>query len=449
MLKTWRNHTKGLMLPVQEDSGGKPSRFMVRAEPRHGRLDVSAFPTIRYAPNQDYLGIDDFIVVALDDHNVASNPVWIAMEVAASVDSDVIANFHCDENSGTTMIDTGGNKGELKNTVSWTAGKSKSGLAFSWTLKGAVPTPGYVKLENSPAMDETAYSFSLWVKPEEVPTVQSTGSPEGCIGITAAAGLLVKPEWKLNCSGLLFKADEKESGNGRFVMRHCMWFSAHALEAVSPAAYAPGQWHHLVGVVDLKAQDRTAGQPAKSFGVVWLYVDGKLAGKTYWTGEGEMQDHLKLGKDGGGFLLGAIQPEKLAGQDEKENCRGCFKGVLDEVRIYRRTLSQKEVQSLYQGVVGFPPVIAITTPTASDKFVVGQDVLLQAAASDEDGEVMQVNYYLDAVAPENKLNRNIIRDSPYVFTWKAAKPGTYRLIAAATDDTDLVSASPPLIITVR
>lgn len=100
-------------------------------------------------------------------------------------------------------------------------------------------------------------------------------------------------------------------------------------------------------------------------------------------------------------------------------------------------------------MVGFPPVIAITTPTASDKFVVGQDVLLQAAASDEDGEVMQVNYYLDAVAPENKLNRNIIRDSPYVFTWKAAKPGTYRLIAAATDDTDLVSASPPLIITVR
>ena len=36
---------------------------------------------------------------------------------------------------------------------------------------------------------------------------------------------------------------------------------------------------------------------------------------------------------------------------------------------------------------------------------------------------MQVNYYLDAVAPENKLNRNILRDSPYVFTWKPAEAG--------------------------
>ncbi|MGA2621241.1 MAG: NPCBM/NEW2 domain-containing protein [Thermoguttaceae bacterium] len=352
MLKTWRNHTKGLMLPVQEDSGGKPARFMVSAEPRHGRLDVSAFPTIRYAPNQDYLGIDDFIVVALDDHAAASNPIWIAVEVAASVDSDVIANYHCDENSGTTMIDTGGNKGELKNTVRWTAGESKGGLAFSWTLKGMVATPGYVKLGNSPAMEGTAYSFSLWVKPEEIPTVQSTGSPEGCVGIRAAAGLLVKPDWRLNCSGLFFKADEKESGKGRFVMRHSMWFSAPALEAVSPVTYAPGQWHHLVGVVAPKAQDLAAGQSAKSFGVVWLYVDGKLAQKTYFSGDGEMQNHM-------------------------------------------------------------------------------------------------VNYYLDAVVPERKLNPNTIRDPPYVFTWKPARSGTYRLIAAATDDTDLVSASPPVTITVK
>ena len=210
------------------------------------------------------------------------------------------------------MIDTGGNKGELKNTVRWTAGKSKSGLAFSWTRKGAVPTPGYVKLQTSPAMEGTAYSFSLWVKPEEIPTAQSTGSPNGCVGITAAAGLLVKPEPRLNCSGLLFKPDDKDRGKGRFVMRHCMWFSAVPLEAVSPVTYAPGQWHHLVGVVDAKAQDLAAGQPAKSFGVVWLYVDGKLAQKTHFTGDGEMQNHQRFGKDGGALYLGAIQPEKIA-----------------------------------------------------------------------------------------------------------------------------------------
>jgi hypothetical protein len=247
----------------------------------------------------------------------------------------------------------------------------------------------------------------------------------------------------------LFKADEKESGKGRFVMRHCMWFSAPALEAVSPMTYTLGQWHHLVGVVDPKAQDLAAGQPTRSFGVVWLYVDGKLAQKTHFSGDGEMQNHMKFGKDGGGFFLGAIQPEKIATQDEKENCRGCFQGVLDEVRIYRRTLAEKEVQALYQGVVGFPPVIAITTPTASDKLAAGQDVVLQSAASDEDGEVMQVNYYLDAVAPEKRLNRNMICDAPYVFTWRPVKPGIYRLIAAATDDTDLVSASPPVIVTVK
>ena len=109
------------------------------------------YPTVRHAPNKDYLGIDDFVVAVNDDKSSRSNPVWVAVEVGTSTDPDLIANYHCDEGAGVTTTDTGGNVGTLHNGVTWTAGKSKSGLAFAWKAGGPVPVPGFVKLENAPA----------------------------------------------------------------------------------------------------------------------------------------------------------------------------------------------------------------------------------------------------------------------------------------------------------
>jgi hypothetical protein len=309
---------------------------------------VSNDPALRYEPHKDYLGIDDFVIAAIDDQGRRSNPVWVAVEVGTSTDPDVIANYHFDEGSGTTTTDTGGNVATLHNGVSWTVGKCKGGMAFSWKPgagPGAGPVPAFVKLTNAPAMDGTAYSLSLWVRPDAAPDEKSTGSPrsdqEKCV-----AGLLVKPS-ECHFGGLCYVRDEKDRTKGHFEMGHVVWFSAFPETARSAEAYAPGQWHHVVGVVDTAGQDLAAGQSPRSCGVVRIYVDGKLAGKAHHEG-GILGSFFKFGRDGGNFYLGACLPREVPQRDDQFRCHGCFQGAIDEVRIYKRALSDAEVAALYQ-----------------------------------------------------------------------------------------------------
>jgi hypothetical protein len=449
-LLTWRNHTKSISIPAQEDSGGTPTSYVIGTAPRHGKCDVSTYPTITYTPEEDYLGIDDFVIVVKDDKDAASNPVWVAAEVNVGADRDLIANYRCDENTGTKLADTGGNVGELVNTVTWAAGKSGSGLAFTWKEGDKLPVPGFVKLRSAPARDGTAYTLAAWVRPDEIPSAKSTGPPVQ--NLRAAAGLLGRP-CVVNFGGLCFVVDAKDATQGRFAMRHVQWFSAAALEADSADAYAAGQWHHVVGVADPAAQDLAAGQPANAFGVVRLYVDGKLVGKSHFTGEGTVQSFLKFGNTGdkfynSNFYLGAIQP----GDDPKRdtsNCRGCFKGAIDEARIYRRALSDAEVAALYRGGVSMPPVVSLARPAVGAALPAGADIVLEANAADPDGDVAKVDYYLGAAAAENKLNTKDITAPPFRFVWKGAKAGTHSIIAVATDDTGQSAASEAVTVTVK
>ncbi|MGA2618932.1 MAG: LamG-like jellyroll fold domain-containing protein [Thermoguttaceae bacterium] len=347
-LRALRNRPGTIRIPAQEDSGGTPTAFLLVIPPRHGEVDVSNYPALRYEPHKDYLGIDDFVIAAIDDQGRRSNPVWVAVEVGTSTDPDVIANYHFDEGSGTTTTDTGGNVATLHNGVSWTVGKCKGGMAFSWKPgagPGAGPVPAFVKLTNAPAMDGTAYSLSLWVRPDAAPDEKSTGSPrsdqEKCV-----AGLLVKPS-ECHFGGLCYVRDEKDRTKGHFEMGHVVWFSAFPETARSAEAYAPGQWHHVVGVVDTAGQDLAAGQSPRSCGVVRIYVDGKLAGKAHHEG-GILGSFFKFGRDGGNFYLGACLPREVPQRDDQFRCHGCFQGAIDEVRIYKRALSDAEVAALYQ-----------------------------------------------------------------------------------------------------
>jgi hypothetical protein len=365
--------------------------------------------------------------------------------VGTSTDPDVIANYHCDENSGVTMTDTGGNAGTLNNTVSWTEGKSKSGLAFSWAPGDKLPVPGFVKLENAPALDGTAYTLSLWVRPDEIPTEKSTGAAMG--NLKAVAGLLTKAS-EVHFAGLCFVPDAQDRNKGHFTMGHLVWFSAVPLTAASPEAYATGQWHHVVGVVDPTAQDLAGGQAPNASGLVRLYVDGQLV-KMMHQDEKPLGSFFKFGKDGGNLYLGACHPGDVPKRDDRIKCRGCFKGAIDEVRIYKRALSDAEVAALYQGVASMPPTVSISRPAANASFSAGADITLQASANDVDGDVTRVDYYLGSVAADKKLNAADIIAAPFTFVWKDVKPGAYSLIAVATDDTGVTAKSSPVALTVK
>ena len=325
-----------------------PAAFVLLTPPRHGSVDTSGYPALRYEPCKDYLGIDDFVVAVKDDRGRRSNPVWVAVEVGVSSDRDVIANYHFDEGSGTLTTDAGGNVATLHHGVSWTAGKSKGGLAFSWKPgagPGNAPVPAFIKLANAPAIDGAAYTLSLWVRPDAVPSEKSTGAPrsdtEKCV-----AGLLIKPS-DCHFGGLCYVRDEKDHTKGHFTMGHVVWFSAFPDTARSAEAYAPGQWHHVVGVADPMGQDIAAGQSPKSLGVVRVYVDGKLAGKACHKG-GLMGSFFKFGHEGGSFYLVHCLPRDVPQPDDRFRCHGCFQGCIDEVRIYKRALSDAEVTALYE-----------------------------------------------------------------------------------------------------
>ncbi|WP_258105687.1 RICIN domain-containing protein [Marinoscillum sp. MHG1-6] len=74
-----------------------------------------------------------------------------------------------------------------------------------------------------------------------------------------------------------------------------------------------------------------------------------------------------------------------------------------------------------------PPTVSITSPANGSTFDDGTSVSITASASDSDGSVTQVEFFVDGVSI------GIDNSSPYVVNWTIGV-GTYSLTAVATDD---------------
>jgi len=93
-------------------------------------------------------------------------------------------------------------------------------------------------------------------------------------------------------------------------------------------------------------------------------------------------------------------------------------------------------------VVDNPPAVSITSPASGSVFDVGDDITIEADASDEDGTVTKVEFFEGAV----KLGEDL--SSPYSFTWNNVQQGEYELTAKATDNGNNTNTSGPVSITV-
>lgn len=94
-----------------------------------------------------------------------------------------------------------------------------------------------------------------------------------------------------------------------------------------------------------------------------------------------------------------------------------------------------------QGVAQ-PPQIAITSPEDGAVFTAGSEVSVLADASDTDGAITNVEFYIDGVL----LGQDNL--PPYIINWTALLPGSFQLTAKAYDDTGLetISAGVNIII---
>lgn len=99
--------------------------------------------------------------------------------------------------------------------------------------------------------------------------------------------------------------------------------------------------------------------------------------------------------------------------------------------------------SLCGGSANEAPTVSITSPPGGATFTEGDNVTIQADASDSDGTVSVVKFY---------HGPNLIGEdtsSPYSVSWSNVPAGSYNLTAVATDDSNASTTSSSVSITVN
>jgi len=98
------------------------------------------------------------------------------------------------------------------------------------------------------------------------------------------------------------------------------------------------------------------------------------------------------------------------------------------------------VQTLYASPV--VPVVSLTAPVAGATFTIGATVAIAANASDADGSVSQVEFFVDGVSV------GIDPSAPYTATYTGLAEAAHTLTAVATDNDGQTTTSAPLTFNV-
>lgn len=211
----------------------------------------------------------------------------------------LLAAYGFGEGAGTTTADASGAgiTGTL-NGAAWASGKNGSGLSFNGTSS-------YVSLGNPAALAVTgSISVSAWVN--ESGNVSDDGI---IIARSNGAG-----GWELKSSpdtGARTFAFGVYDPTGAYVARY------------SRTVRALGTWYHVAGVYDAAAQ------------ALHVYVNGVLDDGALWN-----------------TVPASISAPSLSTNIGTRSASFNIKGILDDVRVYGRALSQAEIQADMNVAVG-------------------------------------------------------------------------------------------------
>lgn len=233
----------------------------------------------------------------------------LAPQMGFSAEPELIAHWKLDETKGGTVADSSPHRieGKIAGEPGRVAGKIDGALAFNGK--------SWVELPNSKTLDSIhseSYSIAAWFKPEIVPPGTEDAAND------AQFGIVMKTGWH---AGLSY------SHNKQFTMTHWLkgdtdptWNGTGTWED----EYEPGQWYHLVGIVD--QQERT----------VQIYVNGVL-NKTSepWAAGTKSFDYGDQT-----WKIGVAAPGS-------EQYAWYTKGAIDDVRIWKGALTAEQVKALY------------------------------------------------------------------------------------------------------
>jgi hypothetical protein len=106
------------------------------------------------------------------------------------------------------------------------------------------------------------------------------------------------------------------------------------------------------------------------------------------------------------------------------------------------TFISPRVSATVANHVNNPPLVSMSAPLDGSIYVEGRTITLSADASDSDGSIVQVEFFLNG----NSLG--VDTTAPYSMNWVEAHEGSHMLTAAATDDTGITAVSPATAVNV-
>jgi len=238
----------------------------------------------------------------------------IAFAKSMDFTSGLAGYWKFDDGSGTTAVDSsaGGNNGTLKSGPTWTTGRINGALSFNGSS---------TEVDINKNVIDTSKDFSVaaWVQLSNTNVFASAVSQDG----TNVSGFYLQCT---NAGRFAFSMISSDSTQGQ------------SIRATSPFNPSTNLWYHLVGV-----HDATNNQ-------IKLYVNGTLVDTqsvgAAWKAVGETV--IGRGRYGG-------------------NPVDFWPGLIDDVHVYNRILSDQDVAVLYNSAPGqtssaFTPIRPPATP---------------------------------------------------------------------------------------
>ena len=311
--------------------------------------------------------------------------------------SGLVAAYGFDEASGNTVQDLSGNQlaGTIVGATRVPGGMYGGALSFNGSTS-------YVELGNPAALQLTgSMTVEAWVK--------AAANPSNDGEIVA----------KSSDSGWILKTTP-DTGPETFGFRLSVNSSTTA-QRYSTTVRSLNTWYHVAGVYDASSQTLST------------YVNGVLDSGTLRgvvpASQYNPSVNVNIGRRASGYY---------------------FNGLIDEVRIYNRALSQAEIQTdMITPVSGTslppdttPPTVAMASP-ANGATVAGTTAV-SASASDNVG-VAGVQFLLDSAKMGNE-----IASAPFTLQWNTATAGTgtHTLAAVARDFSGNTSTSQSVSVNV-
>jgi hypothetical protein len=225
---------------------------------------------------------------------------------AAYPDADLVAYWKFDDGSGTTAIDSGGNghDGTIEGDPQWVDGQFLGALEFDGSSNYVNCGTGVSFSTVGDGGAASGYTISVWINPSD-----PGGDGKIC-------GDLDDPGWdaaggfKLALYQTRIESDVRDS-SGRFFSRDASEPEGLALEADT--------WYHIAAVYDDTGNTYTE------------YINGEVS-RTISVTQGVAASTAE-------FRIGTDTP----------NLGHYFNGIIDELRIYSRALTEGEVQGVMAG----------------------------------------------------------------------------------------------------